>query len=405
MHQNPYFSHVNAVKNCRLNILLSTVLCVFFSLVFLTARADDAPDITEKAHFSGSPAINSPKDLFDNRHISTWASKKGYLEITVPDEEPCFGVYLCFKDHATACEIQVSDGESLTTFRTIEAGSYAHQFIELPGVTRFRIVPTDTNEIMVLSELRLLGSGEIPSYVQRWEPPCDKADLMIIVAHPDDEYIWFGGTIPYYAIEENKKIQIVTMTCMTAYRKSELLDALWTGGIKNYPIIGSFADKKTDSTAKAVSAWGGSAKIKSWLVEIIRKYRPDVILTHAENGEYGHPAHIITSRYVRESLQLAADESFTTADDTLTPWQVYKGYMHHSGNATPICICWDMVISGSNGKTAFEIASEALLKHRSQHPLSQQMEQKGRYDCRLFDLFYSAVGDDVQKNDFFENIP
>lgn len=55
-----------------------------------------------------------------------------------------------------------------------------------------------------IGELYVYGAGEVPSEVQRWGMPSGKMDMMLIVAHPDDELLWFGGTIPYYAGQLNK---------------------------------------------------------------------------------------------------------------------------------------------------------------------------------------------------------
>lgn len=387
----------------KISVKLTVCLLISLLLFVCTAIGEEAQDITALAKYSAVPEIDPANSLCDERHRTVWSSRRGYLEITLPEEEPCHGVFICFGDCEAACEVQIFDGETFVPYRRITDEGIAHRFVDLPGVTFFRIVPVSENSIMKISELRLIGEGSIPSFVQLWEPPLEKADLMVITAHPDDEYIWFGGTIPYYGTERKKAIQIVTMTCMNFIRRSELLDALWTGGIRNYPVIGPFTDDKAQDTVSATNKWGGSARIRGWIVNMIRTFRPDVVLTHAKNGEYGHPAHCVTSRCVQQSFSLAADETYETENGTEV-WQIRKGYTHHADGSDPVTIGWDQPLNAFDGRTSFEVASEALLKHRSQHPLSQQMEQKGRYDCRLFDLVYTTVGDDTLKNDLFENI-
>jgi hypothetical protein len=66
---------------------------------------------------------------------------------------------------------------------------------------------------------------------------------------------------------------------------------------------------------------------------------------------------------------------------------------------------WQVPLAAFGNRTAFSVAEEALLKHKSQHPLNDDMAESGRYDCRKFGLYMSTVGEDVRKNDFFENIP
>ena len=37
-----------------------------------------------------------------------------------------------------------------------------------------------------------LSAGELPDFVQIWNPPCEKADMMIITTHSDDEQLFFA---------------------------------------------------------------------------------------------------------------------------------------------------------------------------------------------------------------------
>ena len=39
--------------------------------------------------------------------------------------------------------------------------------------------------------------GELPARVQRWEPPCEKADLLVFPTHADDDALYFGALISY----------------------------------------------------------------------------------------------------------------------------------------------------------------------------------------------------------------
>ena len=36
----------------------------------------------------------------------------------------------------------------------------------------------------------VFGEGELPDWVQRWEPTVEKADLLVLATHPDDELIF-----------------------------------------------------------------------------------------------------------------------------------------------------------------------------------------------------------------------
>ena len=89
----------------------------------------------------------------------------------------------------------------------LDAGEIVHQYYALSGETALRIVPEkDNGKGFAISELFLLGEGETPAWVQQWQPTVEDADLMLLFAHPDDEVLFFGGTLPYYAGERQMQV-------------------------------------------------------------------------------------------------------------------------------------------------------------------------------------------------------
>ena len=131
-----------------------------------------------------------------------------------------------------------TDGE----WRTLLNGSrdYMHVLLELDGQTHFRIVGDSGKEsYLKINEVFVFGDGDLPDWVQRWEPTPEKADLLLLVAHPDDELIFFGGTIPTYAVERGMNVVVAYMSYSNTTRRSELLNGLWHLGVRQYPVIGS----------------------------------------------------------------------------------------------------------------------------------------------------------------------
>lgn len=57
-------------------------------------------------------------------------------------------------------------------------------------------------------------------------------------------------------------------------------------------------------------------------VDVIRDVRPQVVVTYDDNGEYGHPDHIMAHRVATAAVQRAADPQFADG----APWQVAKLY-------------------------------------------------------------------------------
>lgn len=84
---------------------------------------------------------------------------------------------------------------------------YYHVLVALNGKNHFRLVGiSEKKSYLKLNEVFVFSDGELPDWVQQWEPTPKKADLLLLVAHPDDELIFFGGTIPTYAVEKNMNV-------------------------------------------------------------------------------------------------------------------------------------------------------------------------------------------------------
>jgi N-acetyl-1-D-myo-inositol-2-amino-2-deoxy-alpha-D-glucopyranoside deacetylase len=57
-------------------------------------------------------------------------------------------------------------------------------------------------------------------------------------------------------------------------------------------------------------------------VEVVREVRPQVMITYDDNGDYGHPDHIMAHRVATAAAERAADPSYGAGE----PWQVAKFY-------------------------------------------------------------------------------
>ena len=157
--------------------------------------------------------------------------------------------------------------------------------------------------------------------------------------------------------------------------------------------------------ATIYDAWGGTRRVYPWYVSILRRVKPEVVLTQDFNGEYGHAAHQITAYMTVKCIEYAADPTYDAKSfDAYGAWQVKKMYAHLYPE-NQIVMDWHQPLSAFGGKTGLEVAKDALWCHVSQRALTYQMLEEGPYDCRLFGLYFTAVGPDVAKNDFFENIP
>ena len=371
------------------------IMLVALLLGTVAAQADEAAEITEQAAFS----VKKSKLLLDGDLATYWSGD--VLEITLPEDAACHALYLSFFDAPPSLVVSVQ-AEGSWQRVCAQPQPYYNACVKLEeGATKLRL-ENARGESFSVSEIHLFGGGELPAWVQQWQPFTGKADLMVLAAHPDDELLFMGGTIPYYAGERGKKVIVVYMTFpRQKERYNELLDGLWHCGVREYPQLSPFRDVVTRDADAFVESLGGETVVMGYIVEVLRKYQPDVVVTHDRDGESGHGAHKAASRLMREGIHLAANASYQPAKGK--PWQVKKLYLHLY-KYNKVRMDWYQPLTAFGGKDAMTVATEAFECHVSQVKSGTDMGSGLRRDNSSFGLWFSTVGEDVAKNDFFENI-
>ncbi|MGW5333797.1 PIG-L family deacetylase [Streptomyces bauhiniae] len=151
--------------------------------------------------------------------------------------------------------------------------------------------------------------------------------LMAVHAHPDDEATGTGGVLARYAAEG---IRTVLVTCtdggcgdgpggvkpgepghdpvaVARMRRDELEASCEVLKISDLEML-DYADSGMTgwpSNDAPGSFWRTPvAEGAARLAELMRHYRPDVVVTYDENGFYGHPDHIQAHRITMAALEL-----------------------------------------------------------------------------------------------------
>ena len=400
--------------NKWLTALLLTLLTLFAAT---TALAAEAADITDDCKFTTTSSKYKYTQMTDKKYTSYWKANKAKnpsIQVTSPDKDTLIGgIYACFGNLPDSWEVQVSeDGKKWTT--AAQGPAYLHAWVPLETPARHvRLkVTTDKKYELYLNEFFVLGVGDKPDWVQDWQPTCEKADVMFISTHPDDELIFFGGAIPTYAAEMKRDVVVAYYTRSNPTRSSELLNGLWYMGVRNYPVIGAFSDKmykvmdKSYEYAGSGSLTKGKKLVNGWFVELYRKYKPEVVVTHDIDGEYGHSMHMMVSDAAYNAIAIAADEDqYTDSTVAYGTWEVKKLY-RHLWPENQITFDWTVPLTSMGGATGIELADSAFeLFHKTQETSGQSVGTTGvEYDNTLFGLVHTTVGEDVEKNDFLENI-
>ena len=384
----------------RLILALLTLM-----LLAPAAFAQTAAEITARCALSGA-GKKTLERMTDGDYRTHWdSSSNSFAYVEIEAEEAIGGVYVQFYDEAAAFEVQAKDESGAWQTVAEQDGAFLAEYAALDaGAKAVRIRPKDGKGRLFIAELHIFGEGDAPDWVQQWEAPLAKADLLALAAHPDDEILFLGGTIPYYAGEMGKKVQVAYLVPTMPYRRLELLDGLWLCGVKNYPMIGHFPDKYQLTLKGMYEQKGWSREsVYRFVAEAYRACRPDVVVTQDVNGEYGHGAHRAAADAAQAAIALAADETYQEKMTNGEPWQVKKLYIHLY-EQNPVKMDWRKPLTAFDGQTAFEIACRAFECHISQQKTDYHVEDFGPYDNSKFGLAYSAVGEDAEKNDFFENL-
>lgn len=132
-----------------------------------------------------------------------------------------------------------------------------------------------------------------------WKIPSkEKINALLIVAHPDDETIFCGGTMLYYPN------WIWTVVCMTEKEGSDrynefqkAMEAFKRFGvnINSYFTLGQEdINQGRKLTEEDILLWKKAIQRKS--------FSPDITFTHNTRGEYGHSAHKLSSLAVSDLL-------------------------------------------------------------------------------------------------------
>lgn len=376
------------------------IISVLLSFSVSTSASDDgvAKDITDSCEIQlikGSGKISRLKD----GKVSTECSTKESFELNITSDTAIYGVYLIWNHTPPMWKME---GES----ETVEGGEYGfwHEYKALSGGTEYTLSWSGEGH---LADVYILSEGTLPDFVQVWEPPCEKADFLLLPTHADDEHLWFGGTMPYYAGELGYKIQVVYLMKHTYDRHHELVNGLWKVGVTNYPVISEFIDKYCKNLAKALSYYP-EEEVLEFLVENIRRFKPEVIIGHDLDGEYGHGAHILNAKVLSEQALTVANDAtrFQESFEKYGVWETKKCYLHLY-QQNEIFINWKKKeLSAFGGINAYDMAQKGYEEHKSQVAyFTMSLDDRKAYGNGLFGLFSTTVGPDVLKNDFLENIP
>jgi N-acetyl-1-D-myo-inositol-2-amino-2-deoxy-alpha-D-glucopyranoside deacetylase len=175
----------------------------------------------------------------------------------------------------------------------------------------------------------------------------EPATLLCVHPHPDDESIACGGVLARSAAEGRRTVVVTCTggeagenlagidlgeTDLPTHRRRELEAALAELGTDEHAWLG-YRDSGMAGTEENEhpDAFAGAdvEQAARRLAALLRRHRPQVVVSDDVNGTYGHPDHVQAHRVTVRAVELAARQEEDL--DGLPAWQVAKRYVHTLG--------------------------------------------------------------------------
>lgn len=374
-----------------MNKMKKIVLCALLLMNYLLpiAATEQAKEISYSILVNDHPIT----DEITDDSIDSSLTFRESDELVIKSDDKIQYIYLKYASVPTPYTMHVN-GE----IKEVAIHGFLHELITLDE-TSYEVVLNLSD--VTISDIFVFGEGQLPPNIQNFSLPYEKCDLLVFPTHADDDTLYFGIPITIYA-DLGYRIQVAYLTNHndTIDRPHELLDGLWEMGVTAYPIISEFSDIRAMSLESAFDVYDEYA-VLGYEVENIRRFKPDVILGHDENGEYGHGVHMLNTYLLKQAIELTGDAAaFPESALQYGTWTPLKTYLHMYPMNT---LYLDENTVLSDGRTSIVKAKDGYKKHLSQQQWVLDVIPSGEGDCRMFGLYQSQVGED-STSDIFEHI-
>jgi len=188
------------------------------SLIFFLITIMLLPPLPRTVHSA------SPDALWDNTSVSaggfdsnyylsdknhnSYAKSASEASVTLENSSKIAHIYIIF-DRIYG-EWTLTDN---ATKRSVTVGKdgFLHEYISITDIfgTECESLTLSFESNVAISEVYGFTEGKLPDWVQIWEKPLEKADILLLSSHSDDEQLFFAGVLPYYAGERKADVQAV----------------------------------------------------------------------------------------------------------------------------------------------------------------------------------------------------
>jgi LmbE family N-acetylglucosaminyl deacetylase len=250
-----------------------------------------------------------------------------------------------------------------------------------------------------------------------------KLDLLLVVAHPDDDTL-AGTYLAKLIVDEGKRVGVVYCTpgdsggnqegpehgpALGAVREIEARRGLMTLGVTNVWFL-SGHDTAGQDPLRSLANWG-HGRVLSDAVRLIRLTRPEVVLTWMPMQVAGenHGDHQAASVIATEAFDLAGDPTafaeqlaaptqvFENLLEGLRPWQPKKLYFMSDAISTEFMTghgpSYSVIAKSKDGTRYWEYVDDMLQAHGTQYKRENAARAALARDKRQDMLLHAPPGD------------
>jgi LmbE family N-acetylglucosaminyl deacetylase len=148
-------------------------------------------------------------------------------------------------------------------------------------------------------------------------------NVLAFFAHPDDETMLAGGTLALLK-RSGTRVHYLCATrgeggevgdppvCepdeLGEVREQEMVCAVQALGGLSLTFLG-YTDPRVGAEEELYAYTDNLTMLSGQVAASIRQFQPEVVITHGSNGEYGHPAHVITHQAAAIAVRSFGEDS------------------------------------------------------------------------------------------------
>ena len=199
-------------------------------------------------------------------------------------------------------------------------------------------------------------------------------NVLAFFAHPDDETMQSGGALALLATQgarvhylcatrgeggETGEPPLCEPEDLGEVREGEMVCAVQTLGGSSLTFLG-YTDPRVGPEEELYAYTDDLTMLAGQVATSLRQFAIDAVLTHGSNGEYGHPAHVLTYQAARIAVESFGAEAPLLYSCAASFPEHPKPFLANQDD--PAHLPLDVA-------TVLEKKTQAALCHRTQHAL------------------------------------